>query len=188
MKLNLANFLTLLRIAAIPVVVVCFYSPLEYARPIAAILFGLAAVTDIIDGWVARRFGQMSRFGEFLDPVADKLMVAIVLVMLVQAESSWFEDIIAMIIIGREITISALREWMATIGERANVKVDITGKIKTTLQMFGIAFMVYQNDFLGIPVYTIGFVLLVLAAIMTIWSMIVYLRAAWPYIKVDQDA
>lgn len=188
MKLNLANFLTLLRIAAIPVVVICFYSPIEYARPIAAVLFGLAAVTDIIDGWVARKFGQMSRFGEFLDPVADKLMVAIILVMLVQAESNWFEDIIAMIIIGREITISALREWMATIGERANVKVDITGKIKTTLQMFGIGFMVYQNDFMGIPVYTIGFVLLVLAAIMTIWSMIVYLRAAWPFIKADQDA
>lgn len=188
MKLNLANILTLLRIAAIPVVVVCFYSPIEYARPLAAILFGLAAITDIIDGWVARRFGQTSRFGEFLDPVADKLMVAIVLVMLVQAESNWFEDIIAMIIIGREITISALREWMATIGERANVKVDITGKIKTTLQMFGIGFMVYQNDFLGIPIYTIGFVLLVLAAIMTIWSMIVYLRAAWPFIKADQEA
>ncbi len=185
MKLNLANFLTLLRIAAIPIVVVCFYSPMEYARPIAAVLFGLAAVTDMIDGWVARRFGQMSRFGEFLDPVADKLMVAITLVMLVQADSGWFEDIIAMIIIGREITISALREWMATIGERANVKVDVTGKIKTTLQMFGIAFMVYQNDFLGLPIYTIGFVLLVLAAIMTIWSMIVYLRAAWPFIKAD---
>ena len=129
MKLNLANMLTLLRIAAIPVVVVCFYSPLEYARPLAAVLFGLAAVTDMIDGWVARRFNQMSRFGEFLDPVADKLMVAIILVMLVQAQSSWFEDVIAMIIIGREITIMALREWMATIGERANVKVDITGKI-----------------------------------------------------------
>ena len=185
MKLNLANFLTLLRIAAIPIVVVCFYSPMEYARPIAAVLFGLAAVTDMIDGWVARRFGQMSRFGEFLDPVADKLMVAITLVMLVQADSGWFEDIIAMIIIGREITISALREWMATIGERANVKVDVTGKIKTTLQMFGIGFMVYQHDFLGLPIYTIGFVLLVLAAIMTIWSMIVYLRAAWPFIKAD---
>jgi CDP-diacylglycerol--glycerol-3-phosphate 3-phosphatidyltransferase/cardiolipin synthase len=185
LKLNLANFLTLLRIAAIPIVVVCFYSPMEYARPIAAVLFGLAAVTDMIDGWVARRFGQMSRFGEFLDPVADKLMVAITLVMLVQADSGWFEDIIAMIIIGREITISALREWMATIGERANVKVDVTGKIKTTLQMFGIAFMVYQHDFLGLPIYTIGFVLLVLAAIMTIWSMIVYLRAAWPFIKAD---
>ena len=186
MKLNLANFLTLLRIAAIPVVVVCFYSPLDYARPIAAVLFGLAAVTDMIDGWVARRFGQTSRFGEFLDPVADKLMVAIVLVMLVQAESGWFEDIIAMIIIGREITISALREWMATIGERANVKVDITGKIKTTLQMFGIAFMVYQNDLFGLPIYTVGFVLLILAAVMTIWSMIVCLRAAWPFIASDQ--
>ena len=188
MKLNLANILTLLRIAAIPVVVVCFYSPMDYARPLAAILFGLAAVTDMIDGWVARKYGQMSRFGEFLDPVADKLMVAIVLVMLVQAQSSWFEDVIAMIIIGREITISALREWMATIGERANVKVDITGKIKTTLQMFGIAFMVYRNDLFGIPIYTIGFVLLVLAAVMTIWSMVVYLRAAWPFIMADSRA
>ena len=185
-RLNLANFLTLLRIAAIPVVVVCFYSPLDYARPIAAILFGLAAITDMIDGWVARKFGQMSRFGEFLDPVADKLMVSIVLVMLVQAESGWFEDIIAMIIIGREITISALREWMATIGERANVKVSAAGKVKTTLQMFGIAFMVYQNDLFGLPIYTIGFVLLVLAAIMTIWSMMIYLRAAWPFIAADQ--
>lgn len=187
MKLNLANILTLLRIAAIPVVVVCFYSPLDYARPIAAVLFGLAAITDMIDGWVARRFGQTSRFGEFLDPVADKLMVAIVLVMLVQAQASWFEDVIAMIIIGREITISALREWMATIGERANVKVDITGKIKTTLQMFGIAFMVWKLPLFGIPIYTIGFVLLVLAAVMTIWSMFVYLRAAWPFIMSDQS-
>ena len=186
-KLNLANILTMMRIAAVPIVVICFYSPLDYARPIAAVLFGLAAVTDMIDGWVARRFGQVSRFGEFLDPVADKLMVAIVLVMLVQAQSSWFEDVIAMIIIGREITISALREWMATIGERANVKVDITGKIKTTLQMFGIGFMVWKVPIYGIPVYTIGFVLLVLAAIMTIWSMIVYLRAAWPFIMADTD-
>ena len=185
MKLNLANFLTLLRIAAIPIVVICFYSPLEYARPIAGVLFGLAAVTDMIDGWVARRFGQMSRFGEFLDPVADKLMVAIVLVMLVQAQSSWFEDVIAMIIIGREITISALREWMATIGERANVKVDITGKIKTTLQMFGIGFMVWKKPLLGIDIYAVGFVMLVLAAFMTIWSMVVYLRAAWPFIMAD---
>ena len=185
MKLNLANFLTLLRIAAIPAVVICFYSPLEYARPIAGVLFGLAAVTDMIDGWVARRFGQMSRFGEFLDPVADKLMVAIVLVMLVQAQSSWFEDVIAMIIIGREITISALREWMATIGERANVKVDITGKIKTTLQMFGIGFMVWKKPLFGVDIYAVGFVMLVLAAIMTIWSMIVYLRAAWPFIMAD---
>lgn len=187
MKLNLANLLTLFRIAAIPVVVVCFYSALPHARPIAAIVFGVAAVTDLIDGWVARRYNQTSRFGEFLDPVADKLMVSIALVMLVQAESGWFEDIIAMIIIGREITVSALREWMATIGERANVKVSVAGKVKTTLQMFGIAFMVYKNTFFGIPVYTVGFVLLVVAAIMTIWSMIIYLKAAWPFIIHDPD-
>ena len=187
MKINLAILLTLFRVAAIPAVVVCFYSPLPNARPIAAILFGIAAVTDFIDGWVARRFDQHSRFGEFLDPVADKLMVAIVLVMLVQAQSSWFEDIIAMIIIGREITISALREWMATIGERANVKVSFAGKVKTTLQMFGIAFMVYQNDLLGIPIYKVGFVLLVAAAVMTIWSMFIYLRAAWPFIMADSE-
>ena len=188
MKLNLANMLTLFRIAAIPVVVICFYSDsIPHARPIAAILFGIAAVTDWIDGWVARNFSQMSRFGEFLDPVADKLMVSIVLVMLVQADSRWFEDVIAMIIIGREITISALREWMATIGERANVKVSYLGKIKTALQMFGIAFMVYQEPFLGVPIYTVGFILLVLAAIMTIWSMVVYLKAAWPSIIIDQN-
>lgn len=177
--------LTLFRIAAIPVVVICFYSPIPNARPIAAILFGIAAVTDFIDGWVARRYGQQSRFGEFLDPVADKLMVSIVLVMLVQAQSGWFEDIIAMIIIGREITISALREWMATIGERTNVKVSMLGKVKTTLQMFGIAFMVYHNPFFGIDIYAVGFVLLVVAAVLTIWSMIAYLQAAWPFIKND---
>ncbi len=187
MKLNLAILLTLFRIAAIPIVVVLFYSQLEHARPIAAILFGIAAVTDLLDGWVARRFNQTSKFGEFLDPVADKLMVAIVLVMLVQDNPRWFVDIIAMIIIGREITISALREWMATIGERANVKVSMAGKIKTVLQMFGIGFMVYQNEFLGFDIYGIGFILLVAAAAMTVWSMFVYLRAAWPYISLDSE-
>ena len=187
MKLNLAILLTLFRIAAIPVVVVLFYSQMEHARPIAAIVFGLAAVTDMLDGWVARRFGQMSKFGEFLDPVADKLMVAIVLVMLVQGDPLWFVDIIAMIIIGREITISALREWMATIGERANVQVNWTGKVKTVLQMFGIGFMVYEEEFLGFDIYGIGFVMLVAAAGMTIWSMAIYLRAAWPYISLDSE-
>ncbi len=187
MKVNYAILLTLFRMAAIPVVVVCFYSPIPNARPIAAIIFGIAAVTDFIDGWVARKFGQQSRFGEFLDPVADKLMVSIVLVMLVQAQSGWFEDIIAMIIIGREITVSALREWMATIGERANVKVSMAGKVKTTLQMFGIAFMVYHNEIFGIDIYALGFALLVAAAGMTIWSMFIYLRAAWPFIMNDTE-
>ena len=183
MKLNLAMWLTIIRIMAIPAVVALFYSPMPHARPIAAILFGFAAVTDALDGWVARRFGQTSRFGEFLDPVADKLMVAVVLVMLVQGDPDSYMDIIAMIIIGREITISALREWMATIGERANVRVALSGKIKTVLQMFGIGFMVYEQPFLGIDIYGVGFVLVVLAAGMTIWSMMVYLRAAWPSIR-----
>jgi len=181
-KLNLAILLTLFRIAAIPLVVVCFYSSMPHARPIAAIVFGIAAITDFLDGWVARRFGQSSKFGEFLDPVADKLMVAIVLVMLVQGDPDWYVDIIAMIIIGREITVSALREWMATLGERANVRVSWAGKIKTVLQMFGIGFMVFQNELLGFDIYHIGFLLLVAAAGMTIWSMMVYLLAAWPYI------
>lgn len=188
MNLNYAILLTLFRIAAIPIVVVLFYSSMEHARPVAAILFGVAAITDMLDGWVARRFAQMSKFGEFLDPVADKLMVAIVLVMLVQGDPLWYVDIIAMIIIGREITISALREWMATIGERANVKVNWSGKLKTVLQMFGIGFMVYENEFLGFDIYGIGFVLLMAAAGMTVWSMVTYLRAAWPFISLDSEA
>lgn len=180
MKLNAANILTLIRIAAVPVVVICFFSPLPYARPIAGVVFGIAAITDLFDGYVARKFGQVSRFGEFLDPVADKLMVTTVLVLLVQQDPDWYVDIVAIIIIGREITISALREWMATIGERANVAVSWGGKIKTTLQMFGIAFMVYEDRLFGFDVYSIGFVLLLAAVGMTIWSMFVYLRAAWP--------
>ena len=187
MKLNLATILTLFRIAAIPVVVVMFYAPYEHARPVAALLFGVAAITDLIDGWIARRFNQMSRFGEFLDPVADKLMVVIVLVMLVQAQSSLWEDVIAMIIIGREITVSALREWMASIGARATVKVQFSGKLKTTFQMFGIAFMVWQEPLFGIDIYRVGYGLLILAAILTIYSMFAYLRAAWPSMKESAD-
>jgi len=184
-KLNLAIILTLVRILAIPVVVICFYSSMPNARPIAGIVFGLAAITDLLDGYVARRFGQISRFGEFLDPVADKLMVAIVLVLLVQSDPRSYVDVIAMIIIGREITVSALREWMATIGMRSNVKVSWGGKVKTTLQMFGIAFMVYQNYLFGLDMYNLGFALLLAAAGMTLWSMYVYLHAAWPSMQVD---
>lgn len=186
MKLNTANILTLIRIAAIPVIVVCFYSPHPYARPVAGIVFGIAAITDLIDGYVARRFQQVSRFGEFLDPVADKLIVTIVLVLLVQQDPDWYVDMIAIIIVGREITISALREWMAIIGERANVAVSWGGKIKTTLQMFGIAFMVYEQPILGFDIYISGFVLLLAAVGMTLWSMFVYLRAAWPAMQRGQ--
>lgn len=186
MKLNAANILTLVRIAAIPVIVICFYVSSPYARPVAGIVFGLAAITDLIDGYIARRYQLVSRFGEFLDPVADKLIVAIVIVLLVQQDPDWYVDIIAIIIIGREITISALREWMATIGERANVAVSWGGKVKTTLQMFGIAFMVYEVPIFGVPVYELGFVLLLGAVGMTLWSMFVYLRAAWPALQGGQ--
>ena len=183
MRLSFANLLTLMRIIAVPIVVTCLYIDHNYARPIAGIIFGLAAITDFFDGYVARKFGQISRFGAFLDPVADKLMVAIVLVLLVQSDPGWYVDIIAVIIIGREITISALREWMATIGDRAKVAVSWAGKLKTTLQMFGIGFMVYKQPILGIDVYAAGFAFLLLAVAMTLWSMFRYLQAAWPVMQ-----
>jgi len=179
-KANLPNILTWIRIAAIPVVVYCFFSSLEFARPIAGIVFGLAAITDVLDGYAARKLGQTSRFGEFLDPVADKLMVTVALVLIVQSDPRIVIALIAMIIIGREITVSALREWMAGLGAREEVKVSVAGKVKTTLQMFGIAFMVYQRDTFGLELYDVCFILLLAAAGMTMWSMIIYLRAAWP--------
>jgi len=159
---------------------------MDFARPIAGIVFGLAAITDVLDGYAARKLGQTSRFGEFLDPVADKLMVTVVLVLIVQSDPRIVIALIAMIIIGREITVSALREWMAGLGARQEVKVSVAGKVKTTLQMFGIAFMVYQQDLFGLELYEIGYILLLAAAGMTMWSMIVYLRAAWP--KMQQNA
>ncbi len=175
--------LTMIRIAAIPVVVYCFYSSMDFARPIAGIVFGLAAFTDVLDGYAARKLGQTSKFGEFLDPVADKLMVAILLVLLVEDDPNKIVTLIAVIIIGREITVSALREWMASIGARADVAVRWSGKVKTVLQMFGIALMVYQHDLFGIEIYNVGYVLLLISAGMTLWSMIDYLRAAWPAIE-----
>ena len=180
MKANLANILTWIRIAAIPVVVYCFFSSMDFARPIAGIVFGLAAITDVLDGYAARKLGQTSRFGEFLDPVADKLMVAVALVLLVQSDPRIVVTLIAMVIIGREITVSALREWMAGLGARDEVKVSLAGKLKTALQMFGIAFMVYQRDLFGVEIYDVGYWLLLVAAAMTLWSMVIYLRAAWP--------
>jgi len=183
MKYSLANLLTLMRILAIPIVVVCFYVDHAIARPIAGIIFGIAAITDFFDGYIARKYGQISRFGAFLDPVADKLMVAILLVLLVQSDPGWYVDIIAVIIIGREITISALREWMATIGDRSKVAVSWSGKLKTTLQMFGIGFMVYKEPIMNIDTYATGFTLLLLAVGMTLWSMFRYLQLAWPSMK-----
>ena len=185
---SIPNILTLLRIALIPVFVGVFYLPWQWSNLACAAVFGLAAGTDWLDGYLARRLGQTSPLGAFLDPVADKLMVAAALILLVEADPTPALAVPVVIIIGREITISALREWMATIGARANVKVSVAGKIKTTLQMIGIAFMVYQSSLLGIDIYSVGFVFLIVAAGMTLWSMMIYLRAAWPFILLDEKS
>lgn len=180
MTFNLPNTLTLIRIVVIPLIVIVFFLPVPWARPAAALLFALAGITDYFDGYLARRLGQTSSFGAFLDPVADKLVVATALVLLVQAEPSMSLAVIAAIIIGREITVSALREWMSQVGAQAKVAVSFFGKWKTTVQIIGISLMLYQEPLLGLPIYMAGNVMLFVAAGLTLWSMIDYLRAAWP--------
>ncbi|HEX7238323.1 MAG TPA: CDP-diacylglycerol--glycerol-3-phosphate 3-phosphatidyltransferase [Gammaproteobacteria bacterium] len=194
MKLNLPNALTWFRVVAIPLVVLVFFGPQlfgwheTWARPAAGLLFGLAGITDYFDGYLARRLGLTSSFGAFLDPVADKLIVSTALVLLVQGDpqSTITLALVAAIIIGREITVSALREWMSQIGARAHVAVSIFGKWKTALQIIGISLMLYREPLLGIPIYQIGVLLLYVAAALTLWSMIGYLRAAWPAMR-DRD-
>ena len=192
MKFNLPNALTWFRVVAIPLVVLVFYGHELFdwhemwARPAAGLLFGLAGITDYFDGYLARRLGLTSSFGAFLDPVADKLIVSTALVLLVQADPQITLALVAAIIIGREITVSALREWMSQIGARAHVAVSIFGKWKTTLQIIGISFMLYREPLITLPVYRIGEWLVYVAAALTLWSMIDYLRAAWPAMR-DRD-
>jgi CDP-diacylglycerol--glycerol-3-phosphate 3-phosphatidyltransferase len=191
MLLTFPMLLTLLRIALIPVLVVFFYLPDSWAGLATASVFILAAITDWLDGYLARRMGLMSKLGAFLDPVADKLMVATALVLLVHKHPpiSFPEisfTIAAAIIIGREIAISGLREWMAEIGERGTVKVGLLGKLKTIFQMTAISCLLYQSDLLGLPVALVGEVLLYLAAALTLWSMWVYLHAAWPVMSREE--
>ena len=178
--MNLPNALTLARILLIPVFVVVFFLPVEWARVFTAIAFGAAACTDWLDGYLARRLNQTSRFGAFLDPVADKLMVCTVLVLLVQADPRMELAVPALVIIGREIAVSALREFMADIGQRATVAVATLGKVKTIAQMAALVLMLYREPVLAVPVYETGLALLYLSVVLTLWSMTVYLRAAWP--------
>lgn len=178
--MSIPNILTLLRIFLIPVFVVVFYLPYSWSRPVSAIIFILAALTDLFDGYLARRLNQVSPLGAFLDPVADKLMVAVVLIVLLQQHPTIWLALPTAIIIGREITISALREWMAEVGARSRVAVSSLGKFKTTAQMIAIIFLIYKAPILLIPTFTIGYVLLYVAAILTVWSMCLYLLAAWP--------
>lgn len=181
MRWNAPNSLTILRIAMIPVFVGLFYMPadmmpLERANVLATIVFVLAAITDLLDGYLARRLNQTSNFGAFLDPVADKLMVVAALVVLVDFER--VNAVIAFIIIGREITISALREWMASVGAGSKVAVATIGKIKTIAQMVAIPFLLFYQPLFGFNVAQIGTYLIYLAAALTLVSMMYYLRAA----------
>ena len=182
--LNIPNSLTWFRIACIPLVVFVYYlAPTTWGPPAAAWLFGVAAVTDWIDGWLARKLNQTSRFGAFLDPVADKVIVAVALLMVTHNDGRFLVLLVSAIIIGREITISALREWMAGIGARHKVAVINVAKYKTIAQMFGVAFMIYGkgNLLFGVlPVYEFGLWLLVVAAALTLWSMFWYLKEAGP--------
>lgn len=184
MPMNLPNLLTWLRMLAIPLLVGVFYVPLqaEARNLIATVIFVAAAITDWIDGWLARRLGQTSAFGAFLDPVADKLLVCAALVMLV--ELNRVDALIAVIIIGREITISALREWMAQVGARSSVAVHSVGKFKTIAQLVAIPMLLFHAPLFGlVDCALLGRWLLVVAAILTVWSMFYYLRRAWPYLR-----
>lgn len=184
MPLNLPNLLTWLRILAIPLFVGIFYLPDGWLTPtqqnlIATIIFAGAAITDWLDGYLARALNQMSAFGAFLDPVADKLMVAAALIVLVYLDRLGAP--IALIIIGREIAVSALREWMAHIGQSRSVAVSFLGKIKTTAQMIAIPLLLYHDDLMtGFNAHEIGTWLIYVAAFLTLWSMIYYLKAAIP--------
>ncbi len=187
-KLTVPNMLTLFRIVLIPILVVTFYLPFKGANLVAAGMFAIGAITDWLDGWIARRFGQMSAFGAFLDPVADKLTVTVTLFLLVQADPDPLMAVVSAIIVGREITISALREWMAQIGERSKVNVAALGKFKTILQMVAIVILLWRQPLENLPqLYEVGQVLLGIAAVLTIWSAVLYLRAAWPAMKRDQS-
>ena len=171
------------RILLIPVLVIVFYLPFSWTGIAAAAIFTIAAITDWFDGYLARKLDQATPFGAFLDPVADKLMVAVALVVLLEHYPHVWFTIPAMIIIGREIVISALREWMAEIGNRTSVAVSYIGKFKTTMQMIAIIILLTQTTVVDSRIEVLGFISLYLAATLTLWSMIIYLRAAWPDFK-----
>ena len=181
--MTIPNQLTLLRILLIPVFIVVFYLPYEHSNFLACIIFILAAITDILDGYYARKLNQVSSLGVFLDPVADKLMVAIALVLLVQKNPEIYLAIPAAIIIGREITVSALREWMAELGARKKVAVSFLGKIKTIIQMVARGLLIFEKSILGLPVYQIGIILIYISVFLTLTSMFQYLVLALPRLK-----
>lgn len=187
MLFNTPNLLTFLRIALIPAFIVAYYLAKPWAHALATGLFILAALTDWLDGYLARRLEQTSPFGAFLDPVADKLMIAAALVLLVadpyvQAHvlDTRLFSVVVLVILGREIAVSALREWMSEVGKRSHVAVSVIGKAKTSAQMIAIPFLLWRDPFWDLPVFQLGEILLYSAAALTLWSMLSYLKAAWP--------
>ncbi len=195
MKLTVPTMLTLLRIVMIPVLVVVFYLPYTWTNVAAAAIFALAAITDWLDGAIARRYKQYSAFGAFLDPVADKLMVATALFLIVQGHPTAWMALWAAVIVGREIAVSALREWMAELGQRARVAVATVGKIKTIAQMVALLCLLYAINpskpphpmpWMGSFVFHVGDWLLAIAALLTLWSGYEYLRAAWPVLRAEE--
>ena len=181
--MNLPNILTLFRIGLIPVFVVIFYLPFDWSNQVACLVFVIAAITDLLDGFLARKLQQTSKLGAFLDPVADKLMVAVALVLLVERNPGILLTLPAAVIIGREIAVSALREWMAELGARSKVAVSVYGKIKTIAQMTALPLLIYHEPLYNIPIHTLGLVLLYIAALLTLVSMSQYLSSAWPKLK-----
>jgi cardiolipin synthase len=185
MPFNIPNLLTWFRILMIPIFITIFYLSddtisLHNKHLMGTILFVAAAITDWLDGYLARYLNQMSAFGAFLDPVADKLMVSAALIVLLKL--GYVDEIVAFIIIGREIAISALREWMAQLGSGKSIAVSMLGKVKTTFQMLAIVFLLYHEPLLSMPVDKLGTLLIYLAALLTLWSMVYYLMLAMPQI------
>ncbi len=190
MQFTIPNCLTIFRVAAIPLILLAYYSGLEYRHWIAGILFALAGITDGLDGYLARRWNQTSKMGAFLDPVADKLLVSVMLLIVVsnvevlaQVMCPITFKLAVIVIIGREITVSALREWMAEIGQRSNVAVSTVGKYKTGFQMTALGCLIFAKPLLGLPTLQIGELALYVAALLTIWSMSIYLMAAYHTVK-----
>jgi CDP-diacylglycerol--glycerol-3-phosphate 3-phosphatidyltransferase len=182
-NLTIPTMLTLFRIVLIPVMVAVFYLPYGWTNFAAAGVFIFGAVTDWLDGWIARRWGMHSAFGAFLDPVADKLTVAFALLLVVERHDTPWMAMLSAVIIGREITISALREWMAQMGAHGLVKVAGLGKLKTIVQMVAISCLLFEESLLGLPIFRIGEWLLAIAAALTLWSGYDYLHAAWPTMR-----
>lgn len=190
MMLNIPNSLTLLRIALIPCLILVFYLSdntlsAHHKNLVATLIFLLAAITDWLDGYLARKLNQTSSFGAFIDPVADKLIVIAALILLVQIGR--LDSIIAFIIIAREFTISSLREWMAMLGKSGSIAVAFIGKVKTTMQMIAILFLLYYDNILFLPIALLGKILIYIAAFLTIISMIYYLKIAFKIIKEQKD-